>query len=208
MAVKIKICGITNLKDALAALKYGANALGFVLVPSPRRINLIEARNIIKELPPFIATVAVVVNESKDNLNKIIKMGTFTALQLHGEEKPEIGKYLKNKIRVIKALRIKNEESLKNIHAYEDVDALLLDTFSPKSYGGSGQVFNWGVLKKIKNKIPPIILSGGLNPNNIALAIKKVRPYAVDVCSGVEKYPGKKDYRLLRDFINNCFNCP
>src|SRR3989338_8028647 len=118
MAVKIKICGITNLKDALTAIDYGTDALGFVLAKSKRQISLNQAKKIIKNLPPFVTTVAVVVNENKGDLNKIINAGIFNAIQLHGEENPSICRYLKNKITVIKVLRLKDKKSFKNISAY------------------------------------------------------------------------------------------
>ena len=114
MAVKIKICGITNLKDALTAIDYGADALGFVLAKSKRQISLNQAKKIIKNLPPFVTTVAVVVNENKGDLNKIINAGIFNAIQLHGEENPSICRYLKNKITVIKVLRLKDKKSFKH----------------------------------------------------------------------------------------------
>lgn len=202
MATKVKICGITNLKDALMAIKYGADAIGFVLAPSPRRISLSRAKKIVKNLPPFITTVAVVVNKKRSDLNRIIKTGIFNALQLHGEEKPEYCHYLKDKIKVIKAFRIKDKKSFKNIYSYQ-VDAILLDTFTNQTYGGTGKSFYWNLLREIKNKKLPIILSGGLNSNNVSSAIKKARPYAVDISSGVEEYPGKKNQNLVKKFISN-----
>lgn len=200
MATKIKICGITNLKDARAAVKLGADALGFILAPSPRRVTLSAAKKIIKMLPPFITTVAVVVNEKKDRLDKIIKTKAFDLLQLHGEETPQQCNYLKNKIKLIKTFRIKNKGSLKYISDYK-IKAILLDTFVKEKYGGTGAIFNWALVKLIKSKNYSLVLSGGLNPKNVGLAIRKIKPYAVDVSSSVEKYPGKKDLALLKKFI-------
>ncbi len=201
MAARIKICGITNLEDALAAVNFGADSLGFIFASSPRQITIEQAKKIIKKLPPFITTVAVVVNEKKINLNKIINSGLFNALQLHGEEKPELCRYLSKKIKIIKSFRVKSKESLKNIGRYK-VEAILLDTFLGHKYGGTGVSFNWDLAKKVTQKNCPVILSGGLNPDNVAAAIKKVRPYAVDTSSGIEKYPGKKDLKRLKKFIN------
>ena len=142
----------------------------------------------------------MVVNENKGDLNKIINAGIFNAIQLHGEENPSICRYLKNKITVIKVLRLKDKKSFKNISAYK-ADAILLDTFSKQARGGTGRAFNWNLAKEIKNRKVPLILSGGLNPSNVALAIKKVKPYAVDASSGLEMYPGKKDKALVKRFI-------
>lgn len=201
MGTRIKICGITNLEDALAAVSFGADSLGFIFASSPRQVTIEQAGKIIKKLPPFIASIAVVVNERKNNLNQIINSGLFNALQLHGEEKPELCRYLTRKIKIIKSFRVKDKESLKNIGRYK-VEAILLDTFLSDKYGGTGVSFNWDLAKKVTKKNCPVILSGGLNPSNVAAAIKKVRPYAVDTSSGVEKYPGKKDIGLLKKFIN------
>lgn len=188
------------MKDALMAVDYGADAIGFVLAKSKRQISLNQAKKIIKNLPPFVTTVAVIVNENKGNLNKIINAGIFDAIQLHGEETPGTCHYLKNKIKVIKALRVKDKKSFRNISTYK-VDAILLDTFSKQAQGGTGRVFNWNLAKEIKNRKVPLILSGGLNPNNVGKALKKVKPYAVDASGGLERYPGKKDKALVKKFI-------
>jgi len=198
--VGVKICGITNLTDARAAVRLGADALGFIFAPSPRRIAPQTAREIIRALPPFVKTVGVFVDEAPAAIQKVIDDSGLDLVQLHGDESPaqcyELMPY------TIKALRIKDESSLQAGQLYHGkVRALLLDTYSKEKVGGTGKTFDWELAIQIKKQGTPIILSGGLGPANIAAAIRTVRPCAVDVNSGVEAHPGKKSPRLIGDLM-------
>ena len=195
--VKVKICGITNLEDALIAVKLGADALGFIFAPSPRQIAPQKARAIIRAVSPYTKTVGVFVDEAPAKVSEIRQHCGFDWIQLHGDESPAFCKEWMPY--AIKALRIKDESSLQTGQTYHGkVRALLLDTYCKEMAGGTGKTFNWELAIKIKNQGTPIILSGGLTPSNIAAAIHRVRPYAVDVNSGIESYPGKKDPVLMR----------
>ncbi|MFQ5716543.1 MAG: phosphoribosylanthranilate isomerase [Nitrospinales bacterium] len=197
--VKIKICGITNLEDALLAVKWGADAVGFIFYKkSPRRISERTAKSIVPQLPPFVSRVGVFVDESSDRINRIVRNCRLDYAQLHGDESP--GFCRKINCKVIKAVRLKNSKSLDGLSTYK-VDGFLLDAFSPDMRGGTGQTCNWTLARKAKN-LGPIILAGGLNPSNVADAILKTRPHGIDVCSGVEKSPGKKDPAKIKAFFN------
>ncbi len=196
-SVKLKVCGITNLADASMAVKLGARALGFIFAPSPRQMTPQKARKIIRALPPFVMTVGVFVNEAPAKIKDIMHHCGLDRVQLHGDESPDFcGELMPY---TIKALRIKDASSLQATGAYRGkVRALLLDTYSQEKVGGTGRTFDWELAIRIKKIGIPIILSGGLGPSNIDLAIHTVRPYAVDVSSGVERYPGKKDHALMK----------
>ena len=195
--VNVKICGITNLTDARTAVRLGADALGFIFAPSPRRIAPQTARKIIRALPPFVKTVGVFVNEAPASIRKVINNCGLDLVQLHGNESPDLCDELMPY--TIKSLRIKDESSLQSGRAYHGkVRALLLDTYSKEKIGGTGKTFDWNLAIKIKKIGIPIILSGGLGPSNIDLAIHTVKPYAVDVNSGIETYPGKKNPALMK----------
>ena len=197
--VKIKICGITNLEDALAAIKSGADALGFVFYPhSPRAIDQETARRIVSDLPPFVSAIGVFVDEEIKNLEKIASYAGLDIIQLHGSEPPE---YCALNRKVIKAIRVKELSDLDMLSSYSAASAFLLDTYSPDAFGGTGQKFNWDIALEAK-RLGRIILAGGLTPDNIEQAIKHVKPFAVDVSSGVEgDIKGKKDHARLRLFI-------
>ncbi len=199
MPVKVKICGITNLDDALAAIDFGADALGFVFFEkSPRYITYEDAALIIKKLPPFITTIGVFVNKNPEEIESIIDYTRIDVVQLHGDETPEMCTVSK---RIIKAIRVKSLDSLEPlIHFKDKVSAFLLDTYTPDIFGGSGRIFNWDIAVEAK-QFGRIILAGGLTPDNISEAIKWVRPYGVDVSSGVESEKGKKDYKRMKLFI-------
>ena len=196
---KIKICGITNYDDASAAIDFGADALGFVFFKeSPRNISPEKAATIIAKLPVFTATVGVFVNEPREEILRIVSQTGISIIQMHGEEPPEAC-ILPRK--VIKGIRIKSIESLEPLKRYQGlVSAFLLDTYAPRILGGTGLVFNWEIALEAKN-FGRVILAGGLTPENISAAVRLVRPYAVDVSSGVELEKGKKDHKKMRLFI-------
>jgi phosphoribosylanthranilate isomerase len=203
MDTKIKICGITNRQDAQLAIELGADALGFIFYPnSPRSIKVQDAANICNELPPFVTKVGVFVDELEYEIEKALGECLLTALQFHGEEPP--GFCQKFPAKSIKAIHVRDEASLRAAAEY-DVDALLLDSYTDSERGGTGKTFDWSLAVKAKELLtPPIILSGGLTTANVQEAVRKVRPYAVDVASGVEREPGKKDPEKLRRFIELC----
>lgn len=203
MAVKIKVCGITNLGDAEKALEFGADILGFNFYPpSPRCIAPAKAREIIERLPRDAFNVALFVNEPKARVNEVLAAGEwpdggpgYRAVQFHGEEDSA---YCQGwDVKVIKAFRIKEQSSLISMKRFP-ADYYLLDSFSA-GYGGSGQMFPWEWLDGID--AGKILLSGGLRVDNVAEAVRKIHPFGVDVCSGVEARPGKKDHGKLKEFI-------
>jgi phosphoribosylanthranilate isomerase len=199
MHVKIKICGITNIDDAMAAVEFGADALGFVFFQgSPRYIPPGDAASIIRKLPSFVTTIGVFVDEKPEETEKIIASTCVDIIQLHGDEPPEMCAFSR---RIIKAIRVKSLASLDPLIHYQDrVSAFLLDTFSPDSFGGTGQKFNWDIATYAK-QFGRIILSGGLKPDNIVQAVKQVEPYGVDISSGVELKKGRKDHLKMKLFI-------
>ena len=203
MMVKVKICGITTYDDAAMAASLGADALGFIFAPaSPRKIEPVTAADIIKRLPPFIKSVGVFVNEDIEKIRNIIACCGLDAVQLHGDETPETCETLMP--RTIKAIRVKDDTDISQLEAYRGkVRALLLDTYSEKAAGGTGKIFNWDRAVEIIALGIPVILAGGLTPLNIEEAIKKVRPYGVDLNSGIEKSPGKKDHALMKELFLN-----
>ena len=201
--VKVKICGITNLKDALTAQNCGADFLGFVFADSPRRVDPKIAKDIIVELSPDVKIVALFVNEQKKRvLDTIDSLGRVDMLQFHGDETPEYCGCFKDQ-KIIKAFRIKDERSLEDIKAFCDIDFILLDAFKYGQFGGTGDNFDWNIAAMLKQPNVSIFLSGGLNPDNVKTAVDKVKPFCVDVSSGVEREPGKKDEVLIARFIQN-----
>ena len=198
--IKIKICGITNTEDALWAVNLKIDALGFIFAESPRKVEPEIVQKIIRFLPPFISSVGVFVNEDRKKVEEIAENCGLTTLQFHGEESSSYCEGFKQK--VVKAFRVKDKSVLEKAVQYKDkVDGYLLDTYSPSKYGGTGKTFDWSIAKEIKEFGLPIILSGGLNPENIREAISEVEPYGVDVSSGVEERPGKKNMEKLINFV-------
>ena len=200
---KVKICGITNLEDALLSAKFGADALGFNFYEkSPRYITPEKAREIIEQLPAKVLKVGVFVNESLDKIIEIAEAAKLDALQLHGEETPEFARELKTKtnLEIIKAFRVLPQFKPEDVLQYE-VDAILLDAYSPKEHGGTGETFDWEIAKKVQQIFPKMYLAGGLSVENVADAIEKVVPFAVDVCSGIESQKGLKDLPKTEKFI-------
>lgn len=198
---RVKICGITRVEDALTAVEAGADALGFVFYrESPRHIFPEEASRIIEQLPPFVQTVGLFVNETEAEVNRTAELCRLDIVQLHGDESPEYCTHIRR--RLIKAFRIRTMTCLEPVSEYK-VAGMLLDTFSPSIYGGTGTAFNWEIAAEAVKLHNRIILAGGLTPQNVAKAIHQVRPMGVDVSSGVETGPGKKDHEKVREFIRN-----
>ncbi|AMM41393.1 N-(5'-phosphoribosyl)anthranilate isomerase [Candidatus Desulfofervidus auxilii] len=197
MKPRLKICGITRTEDALLAVSLGVHALGFIFYKkSPRYISPERAREIIIEIPPFVQTVGVFVNESREKIREIASFCGLNLIQLHGDESPLFCEKLG--LACIKAFRIKDEHSIENMVAYKGkVRGFLVDTYKKDQPGGTGESFNWELAIKAKVYNVPIILAGGLAPDNIKRAVDTVQPYALDVNSGIEKTPGIKDKKLM-----------
>jgi len=198
--VKVKICGITNLEDALISYFAGAQALGFVFYKkSPRYIRPVKAANIARILPKKIKLVGVFVNEKVATVKKIAKFCNLDMLQFHGQESPEYCNRFKG-YKVIKAFRISHKEDLAGISKYKTF-ACLFDSFSRTKLGGTGKKFNWKILAKAVKIEPIIFISGGLTSGSVKKAVKLLRPDWVDVSSSLESKPGKKDYQKIRKFM-------
>ena len=197
---RIKICGITNLDDGLEAIAAGVDALGFVFVPNtPRYITPSQAKLVIKQLPPFITNVGLFVDSEIDEIEDIVNHCKLDAVQLHGNESPEMCSQISLQTKVIKSFHVKKEpQVLRNEIENYRVDAYLLDTFIKGKAGGTGQTFDWRIAEGLSQRI---ILAGGLTPDNIGTAIAQLQPYGVDVSSGVEKSPGKKDTNKIYSFV-------
>jgi phosphoribosylanthranilate isomerase len=194
---RIKICGITRLEDALLAVELGVSALGFNFWPRSRRhLSPQAARAIVRRLPPFIATVGVFVDPTRDEVLSAVDVSGVGTVQLHGDESPALCASLP--LPVVKAIRVADSTSLAALASYE-VQGFLLDAPSP-GYGGSGATFDWTLAAEVARELP-IILAGGLTPENVVQAVRTVRPYGVDVASGVERGPGVKDPERMRRFI-------
>jgi phosphoribosylanthranilate isomerase len=196
--VKVKICGITNIEDAVLSENLGADALGFIFYKESKRyISPKKANDIIKHLSPFTLKVGVFVNENSDKINAESKIAGINIVQLHGDEKPEL--IAEINLPVIKAFRINDEFDFKILEEYKNC-YFLFDTYSSMQFGGTGKTFNWDIIpKQITDKI---ILSGGISISNIKRIIDEVNPYAVDLSSSVEDYPGKKSELKLKQFFN------
>lgn len=203
--MKVKVCGITNYEDAAMAVDQGVDALGFNFFPrSPRYLKPADARSIIRRLPPFVATVGLFVNVADTRqVSEMAHEAGVQVLQLHGDETPEYCESLAP-WPLIKALRVGEDAIQRSLEAYS-VQAFLLDARDDALFGGTGRSFDWSLAKGIQ-RIRPIILAGGLRPENVKEAIRTVRPYGVDVCSGVESAPGKKDPDRLMRFMKEVRN--
>ncbi|HHD64172.1 MAG TPA: phosphoribosylanthranilate isomerase [Desulfobulbaceae bacterium] len=204
--VRIKMCGLTRLVDAEAAVDAGVDALGFIFhAESPRNIVPEQARNIIERLPPFVDTVGVFVDKKRKDVQEIIQYCGLNYAQLHGEESPKYCERLARfaaPCRVLKAFRVAPGLAPGNIRPYDaHVRGYLLDTYHEQMVGGTGEIFDWKLIKNLHLQ-RPLLLAGGLNPENIYDALTAVRPYAVDVNSGLEKKPGVKDSNLIQTFVD------
>jgi phosphoribosylanthranilate isomerase len=200
--VKVKICGITDRDDARDAVAAGADALGFVMYKkSPRWVEPSVARAIIAELPPFVLPIGVFVNEEADTVRKLMDECGFAFAQLHGDETASYCHTLGRP--ALKALRVRDRSSFLALAEFQGragVRGFLVDAFSDQAYGGTGQTVDWALAAEVARTVP-ILLAGGLTPSNVAEAVRLVRPYGVDVSSGVEMSPGKKDRVKVKAFI-------
>ncbi len=198
--VKVKICGITDPHDASVAVELGADSLGFIFAPSPRQVTPEDVRTIVMTLPPFVQTVGVFIDEDLAKIRQIIDFCGLDLVQLHGNESPEMCCELM--LRSIKAFRMNDESSVSAVGRYRgSVKAVLFDSYSEEKRGGTGKTFDWNLALKGKEMGMPVILSGGLTPSNIQEAILNVKPYAIDVSSGVEKSPGRKSFILMKKLM-------
>ena len=196
---KVKICGNTNPEDAKLAVTLGADYLGLIFADSKRRIDTAQAKLIMQAVPQFKSFVGVFVNAPKAEVEEIASNLKLHSLQFHGEETSLYCKHFSDLgYKVIKTFRIKDAMSLKRIHEY-DVEAFLFDTFSKTQTGGTGKIFDWNLIQDQPFVHDKLFLAGGLNVDNLEVAIRKIRPYAVDVSSGVESSPGKKDHRKMKE---------
>lgn len=199
LRTRVKICGITNVADALNAIECGADAIGLVFyVPSPRFVTIDQAQKIVAAIPPFVSVVGLFVNASTVEIEAVLSQVRIDVLQFHGDE--NAAECERIKLPYLKAIRVKNDTNLLQCEVeFSSAKALLLDTYSEVAFGGTGHVFNWALIPKNMSK--PIILAGGLNPENVADAIKQVQPYAVDVSGGVEASKGVKDAEKIAAFM-------
>ena len=199
MHTRIKICGIKHLDDALKAVECGADAIGLIFVEkSPRYVSLTEARVIAESMPPFVTVVGLFMNASAETVREALKVVPLNLLQFHGEESPEFCDQFE--VPYIKVLRMRDNANIVAFaQDYPNAAGILLDSYHKDTGGGTGQTFDWDL---IPGDVPlPLILAGGLNPENVASAIEMVKPYAVDVSSGVESEPAIKDHKKIEQFI-------
>lgn len=198
MRIRVKICGITNWKDAQIAIDAGADALGFnFYAKSPRRVAVSHAKEIIRRLPSYVAAVGVFVNGSAEAVLRIAHAANLGMLQLHGEESPATVERLAREYPVIKAFRVGPRFRARELKKYPGAAGFLLDGYDLKRPGGTGRVFDWRVAREAK-RYGPVILAGGLRAENVGDAIRQVKPFGLDVCSGVEMQPGKKDAKKVQ----------
>ena len=199
MKTQVKICGVTNMADALAAAEAGADMIGLNFYEkSPRYLSLATAAEISRALPPFVLRVGVFVNPEESQVVEAIAACGLNLLQFHGDEDSDFCTQFG--LMSVKALRVRDAESLAALEHFH-TDAFLLDAYSKSGLGGTGEKFNWDLAVAAQKCGKPIFLAGGLTPENVADAVKKVNPFAVDVSSGVESAPGKKDAAKVRAFI-------
>lgn len=204
MPTAVKICGVTRVEDALAAARHGAHAIGLVFYrPSPRYVSPSAAREIIGALPPFVTAVGLFVNAGEEEVREAIAVAPVGLLQFHGSESPQFCRQFGRPY--IKAVRVRpGADLLQYARDYHDAKALLLDAYVEGTHGGTGQSFDWSLVPRT---LPmPVILSGGLDPRNVGGAIQQVRPWAVDVSSGVETAPGIKDAATIAAFMSGVRN--
>jgi len=200
LILKVKICGITNYQDAVAAMDMGADLLGFNFYPeSPRFITPENAADIINKLPGFIDTAGVFVNATTEQINKAENTCHLNWIQLHGDEDPKFcHSFLSHNVKTMKAIRVKTQKDIKQAESFF-TDAILLDAFNPEKYGGTGLTFDWNIIGHIGKRV---FLAGGINPDNAAQAVK-LGVYGIDVCSGIESKKKKKDHKKMKKLFKN-----
>lgn len=200
LVVKVKICGITNFEDAMAAVDMGADLLGFNFYPkSPRFLTAAKAAEIIGRLPGFVDVAGVFVNASLEQIHETINTCQLDWVQLHGDEDPEFCMSLRSvNVKTMKALRVKDWQDIERAEDYF-TDAVLLDAFDPNKYGGTGLTFDWNIVGHIGKRV---FLAGGINPDNAAAAVE-LGVYGIDICSGIEAAPGRKDHKKMRKLFDN-----
>ena len=200
LIVKVKICGITNYYDAVAAIDMGADILGFNFYPpSPRYVTPRKAGEIVNMLPAFIDTSGIFVNATIDQIRETTDLCPLDWVQLHGDESPEFCRSLTyHNVKTMKAIRVKDQADVEKMRDFS-TDAVLLDAFHPDKYGGTGVTFDWSIVGHTTRRI---FLAGGINPDNAAAAVK-LGVYGIDVCSGIEAEPGKKDHKKMKKLFNN-----
>jgi phosphoribosylanthranilate isomerase len=201
--VRIKICGLTRNQDVQIAVAEGVDALGFVLyAPSPRAVTAEQAASLIRHAPAFVTTVALFVDESAEEIYRVLDVCSFDLLQFHGDETPEFCRQFNRPY--MKAIRVRSAEDIQcAVQQYPDTKALLLDAYVENLPGGTGQAFDWRLIPELSI---PWVLAGGLNANNVADAVNQVKPFAVDVSGGVEASKGIKDVQKIKDFISEVRN--
>jgi phosphoribosylanthranilate isomerase len=206
---RIKICGLTREEDIDAVVAAGADAVGFVFAPgSPRRLTVERAAVLRRRIPPFVTVVGLFVNESAQNILECVDAVRLDAVQLHGEETVEVAGACHLWTRVIKAFRVSGPETLAMLSPFTLVtDAFLLDAWVPGQHGGTGARFDWEIAVRAREFGHPLILAGGLRPENVGEAVTRVRPFALDVSSGVESAPGIKDSAKIRRLIDQAWRC-
>ena len=205
---KVKICGITNIEDAVLAVYLGADSLGFNFYrQSPRFFEPTNAREIAEKLPGDVLKVGVFVNEPIEAIARISELAGINAVQLHGDESLQFVREIRSitGLSIIKALRVTPDFRPDDAVEY-DADAILLDSYSDKGLGGTGESFDWSIAKRVRTLVGALYLAGGLTADNVATAISEVHPYSIDVCSSIESKPGKKDPEKLRAFFDACRN--
>jgi phosphoribosylanthranilate isomerase len=197
--VRVKFCGVTRAEDALYAARLGVDAIGMVFYAgSPRAVSVVQAQAMVEVLPPFLSKVALFVNASKQDIDAVLSCVRPDILQFHGEEPPE--ECRRHGLPYIKAIRMRADIDLHHeAGRYHDASALLLDAYREGMHGGTGTAFDWALAPQSVSK--PIILAGGLTPDNVAAAIRQVRPYAVDVSGGIEAAKGVKDPSKMQAFM-------
>lgn len=199
---RVKICGVTRPEDALEAARAGAHAIGMIFCESPRRIEPGRAREIVRALPPFVAAVGVFAGSPPEQVIAVAREVGLCAVQLHGEESPEVVREVAQAVKVIKSVRVRDEASLAGLEAFDGASALLFDAHVQGALGGTGRTFDWALLERALGRLrKPWILAGGLTPENVEAAVRRLRPWAVDTSSGVEARPGVKDPARVREFI-------
>jgi len=197
----VKICGITNAEDVRVAVEAGADAIGFIFVPNtPRYIEVADAQQIAAGIPERVKKVGVFVNDSVEAVNRAVREVPLDLVQLHGDETASFARLVEAPI--IKAIRVRGAIDVEGFRAYK-ASAYLLDTYVEDAHGGTGKAFDWALALPVVNAGLRVLLSGGLGPENVAEAVRRVRPFGVDVSSGVEASPGRKDSEKVRAFIEN-----